>query len=183
MKKQITIFALTLGAIVLGTNDAQAQSTSNPATTTVNITLADVISIDAGSEAINGTIDFDYSTAEDYNSDQSVRQTNALKVTSTKEFDVNVKAGGASFSDGSATIDVGVLTIKPIATSGGMGGIQTPVVLSDKDQPLVAKAPKGSALTLDLDYFIPKQKSRSSAILGKPAGTYTQKVIYTATAE
>jgi len=45
MKKQIVISALTFGAIILGTNNVQAQNTT--ATTTVNITLNDVISIDA----------------------------------------------------------------------------------------------------------------------------------------
>ncbi|MCX8525528.1 peptidoglycan-binding protein LysM, partial [Chryseobacterium formosus] len=40
----------------------------------------------------------------------------------------------------------------------------------------------GSALTLNLDYMIPAAKSSSSDILGKPAGTYTQTVTYTATA-
>jgi hypothetical protein len=40
MTKQIAITALTFGAIILGTNNVQAQNTT--ATTTVNITLNDV---------------------------------------------------------------------------------------------------------------------------------------------
>jgi len=94
MKKQILIVALTFGAILFGTNHAQAQNT---ATTTVNITLNDVISIDAGSTAIGNTVDFNYATAADYNSDQTITKANSLKVTSTKNFNVKVKAGGASF--------------------------------------------------------------------------------------
>ncbi|MCG2417937.1 peptidoglycan-binding protein LysM, partial [Aequorivita sp. F47161] len=38
------------------------------------------------------------------------------------------------------------------------------------------------AVVLELDYLIPAAKSSSSDILGKPAGTYTQTVTYTATA-
>jgi hypothetical protein len=180
MTKQIVIAALTLGAIVLGTNNFKAQNTT--ATTTVNITLNDVISIDAGSTAIGNTVDFNYATAADYNSDQTINKANSLKVTSTKNFNVKVKAGGANFMNGTNLIPVNVLTIKAASASGTMGGTKSAVVLSATDQTLVTNAPLGSALTLNLDYTIPAVRSSSSDILGKPAGTYTQTVIYTATA-
>ncbi|MCD1116554.1 peptidoglycan-binding protein LysM [Chryseobacterium turcicum] len=180
MTKQFAIAALTIGAIVLGTNNAKAQNTT--ATTTVNITLNDVISIDAGSAAIGNTVDFNYVTAADYNSDQTINKANSLKVTSTKNFNVKVKAGGANFMNGVNLIPVNVLTIKAATAAGTMGGTKSAVVLSAADQTLVANAPLGSALTLNLDYTIPAVKSSSSDILGKPAGTYTQTVIYTATA-
>ncbi|MCC9033517.1 peptidoglycan-binding protein LysM [Chryseobacterium sp. Ch-15] len=180
MTKQFVIAALTLGAIVLGTNNAKAQNTT--ATTTVNITLNDVISIDAGSTAIGNTVDFNYATAADYNSDQTINKANSLKVTSTKNFNVKVKAGGANFMNGTNLIPVNVLTIKAATASGTMGGTKSAVVLSATDQTLVTNAPLGSALTLNLDYTIPAVKSSSSDILGKPAGTYTQTVTYTATA-
>ncbi|KUJ50876.1 hypothetical protein, partial [Chryseobacterium sp. JAH] len=152
------------------------------ATTTVNITLKDVISIDSGSTAIGNTVDFNYATAADYNSDQTITKANSLKITSTKNFNVKVKAGGGSFVNGTNLIPVNVLTIKAAAAAGSMGGTKTPVVLSETDQTLVSNAPLGSALTLNLDYTIPASKSSSSDILGKPAGTYTQTVTYTATA-
>jgi len=180
MKKQIAIAALTIGAFVLGTNTVQAQNTT--ATTAVNITLNDVISIDNGSTAGGGTVAFNYVTAADYNTTQTVAQANALKVTSTKNFNVKVKAGGANFVNGSNSIPVDVLTIKASAASGTMGGTKTDVILSVAEKTLVANAPLGSALTLNLDYTIPAAKSSSSDILGKPAGTYTQTVTYTATA-
>ena len=82
MTKLIAITALTIGATILGTNNAQAQNTT--ATTTVKITLTDVISIDAGSTAIGNTVDFNYATAADYNSDQTITKANSLKVTSTR---------------------------------------------------------------------------------------------------
>lgn len=180
MKKQIVIAALTFGAIILGTSAVKAQNTT--ATTTVNITLSDVISIDAGSTAISGAVAFNYVTAADYNSEKTVAQANALKVTSTKSFVVKVKAGGPNFINGSNLIPVDVLTIKAATASGTMGGTKSAVVLSAADQTLVANAPLGSALTLNLDYVIPAAQSSSSKILGKPAGTYTQTVTYTATA-
>ncbi|EGV44533.1 peptidoglycan-binding protein LysM [Bizionia argentinensis JUB59] len=177
MKKQIIIATLALGAFVIGTNNIQAQT----ATTTVNITLNDVISIDAGSIAIGGAVDFNYITAEDYNTSKTAIVPTSLIVTSTKNFDVKVKADGANFTNGSNNIPVNVLIIKA-ATGGSMAGTQNSIVLSDSDQVLIANAPLGSALTLNLDYTIPATKSSSSDILGKPAGTYTQTVTYTATA-
>ncbi|WP_086477703.1 peptidoglycan-binding protein LysM, partial [Arenibacter amylolyticus] len=128
-----------------------------------------------------GTVNFAYNSAEDYNDGlPAVTQTNALIVTSTKNFNVTVKAGGKNFEDGKNSIPVSVLTIK--ASGGSMDGSKKDVELSDKEQTLVGKASLGSKLTLDLDYEIPAEKSSSSDILGKPAGTYTQTVTYTATA-
>jgi len=179
MKKQLIIATLALGAIVFGTNSAQAQS----AKTAVNIILSDVISIDGG-VAVGGAVDFNYVTAEDYNTSKTALVPKSLIVTSTKNFDVKVKAdggffvGGKSFSD---YIPVNVLTIQA-ATGGSMAGTQNTIVLSTDDQVLIGNAPLGSALTLDLDYTIPAAESSSSKILGKPAGTYTQNVTYTATA-
>ncbi|WP_026451266.1 hypothetical protein [Aequorivita capsosiphonis] len=179
MKKQLIIATLALGAIVFGTNNVQAQN--HTATTAVNIILSDVISIDAGSVANGGAVDFNYVTAEDYNSTKTATVANSLIVTSTKNFDVKVKADGANFINGSNNIPVDVLTIKA-ATGGSMAGTQNTIVLSTADQVLIGNAPLGSALTLDLDYEIPAAKSSSADILGKPAGTYTQNVTYTATA-
>ncbi len=183
MKKQLIIATLALGAIVFGTDNVQAQNPiSVSATTTVNIKLSDVISIDAGSVANGGVVAFNYVTAENYNNGLgAVTVPNSLIVTSTQEFDIKVKADGANFTDGTNDIPVNVLTIKA-AADGTMGGTQNNIVLSTEDQTLIASAPRGSAKTLNLEYLIPAEKSSSSDILGKPAGTYTQTVTYTATA-
>ena len=179
MKNLLFTAALTIGAIVLTSNTAQAQNTT--ATTTVNITLADVISIDAGSAATDGVVDFNYVTAEDYNTTQTKTVANSLIVTSTKNFNVTLKADGANFVNGSDNIPVNVLTIKASA-GGNMVGTENAVVLSTSDQVLIGNATKGSARTLNLDYEIPASESSSDKILGKPAGAYTQTVTYTATA-
>ncbi|ACU07222.1 hypothetical protein FIC_00769 [Flavobacteriaceae bacterium 3519-10] len=183
MKNSFAIAALTITAIVLGTDNVQAQTVpalTASATTTATITLSDVISIDTGSAAAGGTVGFNYASAADYNTAQTVAQASALKVTSTKQFSVNVKAGGESFINGTNLIPVNVLTIKAAAAPGIMGGKKSDVILTANDQTLVANAPLGSALVLNLDYTIPADKSSSADILGKPAGTYTQTVIYTA---
>ena len=178
MKKQVVFTVLTIGAIVLGTNNIKAQATST-ATTTVKMVLADVISMEAPASQVT----FTYDNAAAYITDQKQSVVDNLKVTSTKSFGIKVKADGVNFISGTDTIPVNVMTVKPVA--GGtkaMGGTQTPVVLSTTDQVLVTAAPKGSQVTLNIDYFIPAAKSSSTDILGKPAGTYTQTVTYTATA-
>lgn len=182
MKKSFAISALSFAAIVFGTTALQAQATAPAvATATVSIKLQDVISIDPGSAAIAENVNFVYNTASDYFTDQTISKANSLKVTSTKSFDVKVKAEQAFFKSPSHEIPVNVLTIKPSTAAGTMGGTKNTVVLSTNDQTLVSGAALGSELTLNLDYTIPAAKAKSTDILGKPAGTYTQKVIYTAT--
>lgn len=185
MKKQITIFALTLGAIVLGTNNAQAQAQVAPATatTTVSIQLADVISILPGSTSVATPVSFKYNNAEDYYKEQKISRAGGLKVTSTKAFNVEVKANDVNFKrPEGGEIPVSVLKIVPNASST-MTGVQAEgITLSTNNQFLVKNSELGAEKTLDLDYIIPQEKSQSKDILGKPAGTYTQTVTFTASA-
>ena len=180
MTKQIAIAALTIGAIVLGTNNIQAQSTSNKASTTVNIILADVISIDEGSIASEGIVDFNYLTTTDYNTAKNVTVANSLVITSSKNFDVKVKAEGANFVSGSNVIPVDVLQVKAV-TGGSLVGTLKEITLSAADQVLVSNATLGARKSLNIDYSISAAKA-STVLLGKAPGTYTQKVTYTATA-
>ena len=181
MKKQIIIAAFTLGAFVLGTTQTQAQTgtNSNAAKTTVNLILADVISIDSGA-AVGGVVDFNYTTSADYNNAKNVTVAESLVITSSKNFDVKVKADGPNFVNGTNNIPVNVLQIKA-ATGGTMVGTFLPITLSIVDQKLVGNATLGAKKSLSIDYSISAEKA-PTVLLGKPAGTYTQEVTYTATA-
>ena len=181
MKKQIIIAALTIGAFVLGTTNTQAQTgtNSNSAKTTVNLILADVISIDSGA-AVGGVVDFNYTTSSDYNSAKNVTVAESLVITSSKNFDVKVKADGENFVNGTNVIPVNVLQVKAV-TGGTMVGSLNTITLSAADQKLVGNATLGAKKSLSIDYSISAEKA-STVLLGKPAGTYTQKVTYTATA-
>lgn len=173
-----SIFSIVLSlASVLFMNDIHAQE----AKTRVNIVLADVLSIDSGSAANGGNVDFHYETVADYNSEKTATVANSLIITFTKPFELKVKANGENFENGSNAIPVNVLTIKRNPSSN-MTGTSSPVILSTEDQVLVSGIGHGSRLTLDLDYVIPQARSSSLDILGKPGGTYTQTVTYTATA-
>lgn len=180
MKKQIIIATLALGAFVFGTNNAQAQvGLTDTAETVVNITLADVISIETPATEVT----FTYNTATAYNTTQSHTITENLKVTSTRAFDIDAKANGLNFENGVNLIPVSVLSINAVAQNTTMlGGSPSNIVeLSTTNQKLMASANLGSELTLDLEYEILATKSSSADILGKASGTYTQTVTYTAT--
>lgn len=178
MKKSLIIATFALGAIVFGTSTVKAQS--NPVSTTVNLILADVISIDVGSVASNGVVDFNYNNTTDYNTAKNVTVENSLVITSSTKFDVKVKADGENFTFGTNNIPVNVLKVKAV-TGGTMVGAFSEITLSDADQVLVANAELGARKSLSIDYSISAENAQT-VLLGKKAGTYTQKVTYTATA-
>ncbi|WP_034259394.1 hypothetical protein [Aequorivita capsosiphonis] len=171
------LIAFTVSLVLFGTNTIWAQN----ATTTINLVLADVISIDPGSAANNGSVDFHYENVNDYNSEKTTTIPNSLIITFSKPFDLKVKANGENFENGSNSIPVDVLTIKRNESSQ-ITGTSSPIILSTQDQVLISGADRGSKLNLDLDYIIPQARSSSVDILGKPAGHYSQKITYTATA-
>ncbi len=180
MKKQIIIATLALGAFVFGINNAQAQD-SNPVSTTVNIQLADVICIDAiSSEAVN----FSYTTSQDYNNYQEHTIASNLSVTSSKGFNINVRAEGNHFEDSNNSnrykIPVEVLKITAV-TGGTMNGTFKEIQLARNSKTLVEGAEHGAQRTLNIKYSISETDAKEK-LLGLPANTYTQKVKYTATA-
>jgi len=182
MKNFILSSAAFFAFAVLGTNTLGAQVTSNTATTTANIILDDVISIDAGSVANGGKVDFEYKTTADYNTDKTVPVPNSLKVISSTPFDVKVKAAGTDFENGSNKIAVGVLRLA-VTNTTTTGGTPAAVTLSNKDQQLLSNANRSSKaepVSVDISYTIPSAEAKEQ-IFGKIKGTYTQKVIYTAT--
>ncbi len=179
MKKQIFITALSLGAIVLGTKQVMAQN-SGQMSTSVNIILSDVIAMDIGSVASEGTVDFNYGNTNDYNSAKNVTVPNSLVIISSKNFDVKVKSEGTHFVSGANVIPVDILQVKAIP-GGSLVGTLNEVTLSANDQVLVSNAGLGSKQSLNIAYSISAENA-SRVLLGKPQGTYTQKITYTATA-
>lgn len=179
MTKQIVIAMLNLGAIGLGTKYVHGQH-YDQVSTSVNIILADVIAIDEGSGASEGAVDFNYANTKDYNSSKKVTVPNSLVIISSKNFDIKVKSEGANFVSGANVIPVDVLQVKAVA-GGTLAGTLKEVTLSTADQVLVSNATMGSKQSLHIAYSISADKA-STVLLGKPLGTYMQKVTYTATA-
>ncbi|CEJ68765.1 hypothetical protein [Chryseobacterium oranimense] len=179
MKKQLFIAALSLGATALGTEQVMAQN-SDQVSTSVNIILSDVIAMDIGSVASEGTVDFNYGSTNDYNSSKNVTVPNSLIIISSKNFDVKVKSEGTHFVSGANVIPVDILQVKAIP-GGSLAGNLNEVTLSTTDQVLVSNASLGTKQSLNIAYSISAENA-SKVLLGKPQGTYTQKVTYTATA-
>jgi hypothetical protein len=179
MKKQLFIAALSLGATALGTEQVMAQN-SDQVSTSVNIILSDVIAMDIGSVASEGTVDFNYGSTNDYNSSKNVTVPNSLIIISSKNFDVKVKSEGTHFVSGANVIPVDILQVKAIP-GGSLAGSLNEVTLSTTDQVLVSNASLGTKQSLNIAYSISAENA-SKVLLGKPQGTYTQKVTYTATA-
>ena len=102
-------------------------------------------------------------------------------ITSSKNFDVKVKADVPNFSDGTNFIPLNVLQIKASAQGLGASAGFADITLSLEDQPLVTNAPLGAKRTFSIDYSISAAKAQTE-LLGKPVGTYIAKVTYTATA-
>lgn len=177
LSKNHLLIAMMGVSMLFGFHTVEAQG----AKTRVSIVLVDVLSIDPGSAANGGVVDFHYETVEDYNSDKMTTVPNSLIITFTKPFDLKVKANGANFENGTNFIPVDVLTIKRNENSN-ITGTSSPVVLSTQDQVLVSGAGQGSMLALDLDYLIPQARSSSADILGKLGGTYTQEITFTVSA-
>lgn len=179
MKKQIFIAALSLGAAALGTQRVMAQN-SGQASTSVNIILTDIISMDVGNVVSGGAVEFKYVNTADYNSSKNVTVPNNLVIISSKNFDVKVKAEGTHFVSGANMIPVDIVKVKAIP-GGNLVSTLNEVTLSTTDQLLVSNAGLGTKQSLNIDYSISAEKA-SKVLLGKPAGTYTQTVTYTATA-
>ncbi len=179
MKKQIFMTALSLGAMALGSNQILAQN-SEQVSKSVNIILSDVIAMDIGSVASEGTVDFNYLNTTDYNSSKNVTVPNSLVIISSKNFDVKVKSEGTHFVSGANVIPIDILQVKAVP-GGSLVGTLNEVTLSTADQVLVSNASLGSKQSLNIAYSISAEKA-SKVLLGKPQGTYTQKITYTATA-
>jgi hypothetical protein len=176
MKKQLIMAIVSLGGLLSGTINTQAQSNSTVAN--ANLILADVISFDSGA-SVGGAVDFNYVTSADYNSAKTAVIPLSLVITSSKNFDIKVKAGGVHFLNGSNSIPLNVLKIKAVIGGTMIGSFRT-IVLSTADQKLVKNALKGSKKSLSIEYSISAAKA-TAVLLGKPAGTYKQTITYTAT--
>lgn len=177
----VTLTAAFLGSMLKAQTQIYKLSDSEPVSTLVNIILSDIISIDEGSVASQGIIDFNYLTTTDYNSAKNILIPNSLVITSSKTFDVKVKANAENFVSGSNFIPVDVISIKALSNDTLVGNLKE-VTLSTADQILLDNEPFGAKKSINIDYSISAIKA-SKVLLGTVPGTYTQKITYTATAQ
>ncbi|WP_454045258.1 peptidoglycan-binding protein LysM [Chryseobacterium sp. Marseille-Q8038] len=124
------------------------QLKATTATTTINITEDDVISIDAGSTAISvGDLIL---LAADYNSQSIFIKPTPLKL--AQELFMQTKTGGPNFMNGTNLIPVNILTIHCTTLAGTMLEQALYVILTDHFIVLLLLK---LYITLNLDYTIP----------------------------
>lgn len=179
MHKKISYITSSIGAILFGFITMQGQNV-NETSATVQLTLIDILSIDNSNSS--GTIDFNFQTSEDYNTGKNITIENNITVSSTTDFDIKVKAEGTHFlnTQNEDRIPVQALQIKAVA-GGTMEGRFSDIILSNEEQMLVSNATLGMQMSLNIQYTISAEKSRT-VLLGKQPGTYTQRLTYIATA-
>lgn len=161
--KSITLITILLSLITI---KAESQSNANSSAVTT-LTLNDVINISV--IAGPGTPNFTFSTIYDYT--YGITHYNAVQITvsSTRNYNVTVKAATSNFTNGGyETMPVSILGVRPY---GGYSFI----TISTTDQTLFSNQSYTSGTTLYVDY------NANPGISGYKAGTYSGNIIYTAT--
>jgi hypothetical protein len=174
MKKLLAAILLTAAASV-----ASAQTTG---TTNVHVKLTDVLSLTVNDQDVN--INFDNET--DYQNGVSVPMSGHLTVTSNQSYNLNVKAAGnlTGTNLNSDILEPSVLTVEMPAGGNNTNLGETPSIasgLSSDDSPLLSGAAPAVQKLLDITYSVPASVSKTNAILGKTADTYSTVVTYTVT--
>lgn len=181
MRKQILLGIFSVIALVGFNVQAQEAQSVSASGTMVNINLNEILAFEEGGSAPGGMVDLNFITVSDYENGVEAFKEKSLVISSTKAFDVKVRAEGENFIGENAEIPVDVLTIEAVS-GGSMDGTLKTVTLNTDDQKIIEGVNPVIKGSLDINYKISGERASTSDILGKPSGTYTQTIIYTATA-
>ena len=164
------IFLSSLFAAAMFTaNQAKAQggmtATDQDATLTVRLNEA------IGLEVLTTSTMLEFSTAADYQNGISKTEASALRVTSTRAYDLKVKSRDPNLThSGGSTIDISNVNV------------ETPTVLSSNNMVSLSTADQtvatGAAVIkkeIDLKYTT---NAANAAFIGKAAGDYTAALVY-----
>lgn len=138
-------------------------------TTNLQLTVAKISELVIPASTV---VNMNFNSASTYQKGLSAALSNPVTLSSTVPYQVTVRAGG-NFSSGTTTIPAGVVIVEaaPSETS-----TVTPVVLSTSPQLLVNGTTAVIDRTLNLQFRIPA--TQTANLLGKPAGTYANTVIF-----
>ncbi len=157
-------------------NQSQAQSRE----VTVNVDLKDVLS--SGGEGDGGTatganvVNFEFTTESHYRTTQSQIIADQLRVLSTKDYDVTVKAQTANFTSPNSTLPLSILKIS--AAPGGSTTFGTAVTLTTSEQSIVEEGIPTLAQSYDIKYDI----EPNIELINADKELYTVKVLFTVVA-
>ncbi|MBN9484306.1 MAG: hypothetical protein BGO70_12480 [Bacteroidetes bacterium 43-93] len=175
MKKLIAIAAIITSAFT-----AQAQ-VSSTATQTVNLNLADAISISfVGSGTTGPTVDLNFNTVNDY-ANGVISSEQQMVVKSNKHFNVSIQTNGQNFTYSGSTSPAPSVQISNVLqfmvttnNTGGSLSYNNYAAIPSGQCTIINWASAGGNQTFGVKY---------KAIPGfsLPGGTYTANVVYTAT--
>ncbi|MBE9583108.1 hypothetical protein IM792_01470 [Mucilaginibacter sp. JRF] len=177
MKK--ILFAL-FATVVAGLGAAKAQTVG---TTNVHVQLSDVLSLTVNDPDVY----INFVNSADYQNGVEVPMSGHLTVSSNQNYTLNVKCAGNLTGTGANTDVLAPTVLRVEMPAGGNNttlGV-TPAIangLSVNNFALLTSAAPGIQKLLDVKYSVPGSISRTNAILGKKADTYTTVVTYTVTA-
>lgn len=170
--KKLLTFSFVGFALVIA-NDAKAQAgmTSTGQNTTMTVRLNDAISI----EVLNPATMLEFASAADYQNGVTQTEAAALRVTSTRSYNLNVRSQDANLMHTDGTM-IGVENIQ----------VETPTVLaanftvslSTSDQ-LIATGMPDIKKEIDIVY---RTNAQNLAFIGKSEGDYTVFLIYSVVA-
>ncbi|PZF72662.1 hypothetical protein [Taibaiella soli] len=169
MKNFLGASAIALCGI-LSCTAAHAQSTGN---VTLNVQIADIISMTVNTNTVN----FNLNSGTSYAADQTQPATSQFTILATRPFDLDVKSNAASLTNGSNSLPLSVVQIE--STNSNLGITPAaPVLLTTANQKLLDEASAGLAQNVDMKYTLLTNSNFSS--FNVPAGTYTTTLVYTA---
>lgn len=173
MKKKLLFTLLVLAAVCIG-QEAKAQISSDPTgPVTLTITLEDAIHI---SLVGSSDVSFLYSTGTDYAGSKTVTRPNHLKVMSSKNYEITVKAA-TEFTSATAPDGTLPLNLVSISAAAAPASGTSPVALSLQDQTVVTSATATASTLFNVNYII----SDASSLIVLPKEDYITTVTYTAT--
>lgn len=175
MKKLLLLSAAILAVLTLFNVKANAQTPlSATATVPLKIVLSDAIAITMKAA---DDVEFDYTTAADYQGSKTVGKTGHFTVVSNRAYKVAVKALAftPATSGNSTVVPLNIIQVS-VGTSPTAGTFNT-ATLGTADQALVTTSPATIAASYNINYTIPT----AAALVGITKDTYATVVTYTAT--
>jgi hypothetical protein len=160
-----SLITLTVWSVSQAKAQGGMTATDQDATLTVRLNEA------IGLEVLKTATMLEFSTAADYQNGVNKTEASALRVTSTRAYELKVKSRDASLThSGGSTIAVGNVNVETptVLTSNNQ------VALSISDQTVATGAP-AIKKEIDLKY---STSAANSAFVGKPEGDYTAALVY-----
>lgn len=167
--KKILMAGAVAFCLVGITNESKAQLGN----VTVTVNVLDVISVTATVPAVV----FNLSGSASYATNQTQTVTANLLVTSTRDWDLDVKSQTANFSFLTNNIPVNLLQVQVVSNHGGTN--TGSVNMSTTNQKLLDEATASLAGVVDVKYTL--QTNTNASSFNVPAGAYIATLVYTGT--